>query len=149
MTREETRRENARRLAKKIGGKAKFARFVGIDPTQVSQLIGPKPTKNIGNSISHRIEQVFKFPAGYLDSDHPEIELDSKEGAPDQVESAPPGSRSDGWSELTRVDAAEHRLLALYRKADVRGKTEILSYAEEVAESAATDAPAVRPTFNS
>lgn len=132
MTREEIRRENARRLAKKIGGKAKFARFVEIDPTQVSQLIGPKPTKNIGNSISRRIEQAFKFPVGYLDSDHPEIEGDSKGGAPDQVESAPPGSRSDGWSELTRVDAAEHQLLATYRIADQGERGAIESVASAI-----------------
>lgn len=73
MTREEIRRENTRRLSSKIGGKAEFARFIGMEPSQLSQLIGPNPSKNIGNSISHRIEQAFDLPKGYLDVDHPQI----------------------------------------------------------------------------
>jgi SOS-response transcriptional repressor LexA len=73
MTREETRRENARRLASKVGGKKEFANFLGMEPSQVSQLIGPNPVKNIGNSIAQRIEKAFDLPAGYLDVEHPEF----------------------------------------------------------------------------
>ena len=80
MTREEIRRENARCLADKIGGKAEFARTLSMDPSQVSQLIGPTPTKNIGNSIARRIELAFAKPPGFLDSLH------SEEGAEQQHE---------------------------------------------------------------
>lgn len=67
MTREEIRRENARRLAEKAGGKSDFARILDMEPSQVSQLIGPKPTKNIGNNIAKRIEIAFGQPPGSLD----------------------------------------------------------------------------------
>lgn len=67
MTREEIRRENARRLAEKAGGKSDFAKILEMEPSQVSQLIGPKPSKNIGNSIAKRIEQAFNLGPGRLD----------------------------------------------------------------------------------
>ena len=81
MTREEIRRENARRLCNVVGSKSAFGRRVGLDSTQVSQLIGPNPTKNIGNAIAHRIENAFEFPKGYLDYDHPEIAAMSADGS--------------------------------------------------------------------
>jgi len=73
MSREENRRENARRLATKCGGRAEFGRMLGMEASQVSQIIGKTPTKNIGNSIAKRIEAAFHLPAGYLDDAHPEI----------------------------------------------------------------------------
>lgn len=42
-------------------------------------------------------------------------------------------ARSEGWSELTRVDATEHRLLTLYRRADPRGRLEMEAAWEEIA----------------
>lgn len=46
---------------------------------------------------------------------------------------------ADGWSELTRVDVTELRLLALFRRADARLKREILSSVEEYVRGAAID----------
>jgi phage repressor protein C with HTH and peptisase S24 domain len=73
MTREETRRENARKLAAGCETKAEFARLVQMEPSQVSQIIGPKPSKNIGNSIARRIEKAFNLPESWLDVGHPEL----------------------------------------------------------------------------
>jgi SOS-response transcriptional repressor LexA len=73
MTREEIRRENARLLASSAGTKSAFARLVGMDASQVSQIIGPTPSKNIGNSIARRIEQAHHLPEGWLDVPHPEM----------------------------------------------------------------------------
>lgn len=84
MTREEIRRENARRLASNAGAKAAFARLVEMDASQVSQIIGPKPTKNIGNSIARRIERAHHLPEGWLDVEHPEfgkVEVESTAAA--------------------------------------------------------------------
>lgn len=89
MTREEIRRENARRLASNAGAKAAFARLVGMDASQVSQLIGPSPSKNIGNSIARRIEQAHHLPEGWLDTEHPEF------AAPAAVDAAVPLSAED------------------------------------------------------
>jgi transcriptional regulator with XRE-family HTH domain len=43
--------------------------------------------------------------------------------------------RSEGWNELTRVDAFEHRILSLVRKLDARGKREAESALEELVNS--------------
>lgn len=73
MSREEIRRENARRLADGLGGKSAFARLLQMEASQVSQIIGPNPKKNIGNSIARRIEQAHHLPEGWLDVEHPEL----------------------------------------------------------------------------
>lgn len=67
MKREDIRRENARALAETAGGLAAFARLTGMEPSQVSQLIGKKPSKNIGNMIAQRIERAFGLTDGQLD----------------------------------------------------------------------------------
>lgn len=86
MTREEIRRENARWLASKAGAKIAFARLVGMDASQVSQIIGPTPSKNIGNSIARRIEQAHHLPEGWLDTLHAEINAGATPAAsPDEV----------------------------------------------------------------
>lgn len=74
MTREEIRRENARNLADLAGGQVEFGRALNMVPSQVSQIIGKTPVKNIGNSIAKRIEQAFNKPDGWLDVQHRDLE---------------------------------------------------------------------------
>lgn len=74
MTREEIRRENARNLADLVGGQVEFGRALNMVPSQVSQIIGKTPVKNIGNSIAKRIEQAFNKPDGWLDVQHRDLE---------------------------------------------------------------------------
>lgn len=64
------RRINARALAKDVHGQAEFARRTGMPDSQVSQLIGENPTKNIGNKIARRIEEAFGKHEGWLDTPH-------------------------------------------------------------------------------
>lgn len=97
MSREEIRRENARRLANGLGGKSAFARLLQMEASQVSQIIGPNPKKNIGNSIARRIEQAHHLPEGWLDEEHPEFaaakENNQTPPAPaDDPNSAPPSA---------------------------------------------------------
>lgn len=70
MTREEIRRENARQLSIEVGGPAAFGRKIEMSDSQVSQIIGKTPTKNIGNLVAQRIEDSFKKPRGWLDIPH-------------------------------------------------------------------------------
>jgi len=67
MKREDIRRENARKLAADAGGLTEFARKTGMENSQVSQLIGKNPTKNIGNIVAARIENAFDLVEGSLD----------------------------------------------------------------------------------
>jgi len=68
MKREDVRRENARRLAADAGGLTEFARRTGMENSQVSQIIGKNPTKNIGNIVASRIELAFDLNEGALDT---------------------------------------------------------------------------------
>lgn len=97
MNREEIRRENARRLADGLGGKSAFARLLQMEASQVSQIIGPNPKKNIGNSIARRIEQAHHLPEGWLDVEHPELSGAKVERQADLPrEDAPLTDSSDG-----------------------------------------------------
>jgi hypothetical protein len=72
MTINDIRRENARLLAKEIGGDKQFADRMEMDASQVSQIIGKSPVKNIGHIIARRIEAKFQKPEGWLDMAHQE-----------------------------------------------------------------------------
>lgn len=71
----EISRENARSLAESIGGLAKFADRVGMADTQVSQILGKNPVRNIGVKMARRIEEAFQKPLGWIDQRHEEIEV--------------------------------------------------------------------------
>jgi phage repressor protein C with HTH and peptisase S24 domain len=70
MTIADIRRANARALAKQVGTAAAFGERVGMDGSQVSQIIGKNPVKDIGNAIARRIETSFGKPKGWMDVAH-------------------------------------------------------------------------------
>ena len=106
MTREQIRRDNARKLASKGGGKAAFARLVQMEASQVSQLIGPNPVKNIGNSIARRIERAHDLPEGWLDSSHPELDA-SADGESDGAGGKIPQQQDVGVGGTATNDGSE------------------------------------------
>lgn len=65
-----TRRENARALARECGSLSAFARRIDRAPAQVSHLIGKNPHKNIGRVLARQIEGAFNKPRGWLDQPH-------------------------------------------------------------------------------
>lgn len=82
---DEIRVENARALAKQAGSSAAFARRIDRAPTQVSKLIGGKPTVKIGDDMARHIEDSFGLEKGWLDNNHnqPQYEfnvMDAKTG---------------------------------------------------------------------
>jgi phage repressor protein C with HTH and peptisase S24 domain len=64
----EIRLENARSLM--TDGPAEFARRIDSSTQQVNQVIGPAPTRNIGDKLARRIETAFGRPEGWLDVQH-------------------------------------------------------------------------------
>ncbi|EDP60822.1 S24 family peptidase [Vibrio sp. AND4] len=68
-TSESIRRENARALAKAIGGNAAFSDKIDRSTTQVSRFMGKRPTTEIGPKMARHIEQCFEKPEGWLDVD--------------------------------------------------------------------------------
>jgi transcriptional regulator with XRE-family HTH domain len=78
-------RRNARVLADSVGGFARFAEKVGVSESQVSQLLGKNPIRNIGVKTARRIEEAFDKPLGWIDQPHEEnaaaVELSSDSSA--------------------------------------------------------------------
>lgn len=69
----EIRRANLRNIAAKNGtpgGSAKLARKLGITDSQMGQLIGKNPKKNIGNTLARRFEAKLGLAHGWLDQPH-------------------------------------------------------------------------------
>lgn len=79
---EEIRLENARYLSKLIGGNAVFADKLDRSATQISRIIGKRPTTNIGSKMARHIEECFGKQSGWLDTEHQwnndEIGLDTQ-----------------------------------------------------------------------
>jgi Peptidase S24-like len=66
----EIRRENLRKLAKDYGGRVKLSEASGIYYSQLNNLIGKTPTRNIGEKMARKIEDKLTLIDGYLDQDH-------------------------------------------------------------------------------
>jgi len=52
--------------------KAGFAEQCGLNPAQLSQVLGNEAFRNIGDRLARRIESSLKLPTGWLDSIHPD-----------------------------------------------------------------------------
>jgi hypothetical protein len=84
---------------------------------------GKAGKKRIGEDMAEIIERVFGLAKGALDERLSEVAVARESSA----------GRSQGWSELTRVDAVEHHILTLFREADGRGRAEMVAAIEEIA----------------
>lgn len=70
----EIRRENMRALAKVAGGVSYLANVLSKSQSQISQLIGKCPSKNIGDRIARQIEEIFNKPRGWMDVLHNHVD---------------------------------------------------------------------------
>ena len=66
-------RMNMRALSRECGGVTALSRQLGKSQSQISQLIGTSPTKNIGDRIASQMEKLFEKPSGWLDCVHTHI----------------------------------------------------------------------------
>lgn len=62
------RRYNLRNLVKKRGGPASFAKQVDMELSQLSQIMGPNPSRNIGSRLARKIEKAVGLIYGDLDA---------------------------------------------------------------------------------
>lgn len=70
MTVNELRRKNLRALIAKHGGVSKLARDMGYsNPSFLSQMAGPKPTREITEKSARKLEQAIGLVSGALDRD--------------------------------------------------------------------------------
>jgi SOS-response transcriptional repressor LexA len=66
---------NLRGLIKRYGGPAEAARKLDMDNSQLSQIAGKNPVRNIGATLARRIEKAFHRPEGWLDMPHSQMLL--------------------------------------------------------------------------
>lgn len=64
---------NLRLLVERYGGPAKAARKLDMDDSQLSQIAGKNPVRNIGAVLARRIEKAFHRPEGWLDVPHSKV----------------------------------------------------------------------------
>lgn len=69
---------NLRALIKKAGGPTDAARKLDMEASQLSQIAGPNPVRNIGTALARRIEQAFHRPEGWLDVPHSQLPLQQR-----------------------------------------------------------------------
>lgn len=63
----EVRRNRLRKVAKDLGGPAKLAQKVEKSESQISQLIGKNPTRNVGRGLAREIETTLNLEKWWLD----------------------------------------------------------------------------------
>jgi hypothetical protein len=66
---DEIRLDNARRLLAEAGGQKGMIEITGRSQSQISHLMGEKPIKPIGKRIAESLEDAFKKPKGWMDTD--------------------------------------------------------------------------------
>ena len=70
ITASSIRLDNLRELIKKAGGPSEAARKLDMDASQLSQIAGKHPIRNVGTTLARRIEKAFRKPEGWLDVPH-------------------------------------------------------------------------------
>lgn len=64
------RRANMLALRDQFPSRAKFAEYLERSPSQMNQVIGVNPTREIGHSLARHVEVKFGKPDGWMDIDH-------------------------------------------------------------------------------
>jgi hypothetical protein len=67
VTIEEIRLANLQALVKEAGGPARAAERLDMEPSQLSQIAGRNPTRNIGSDLARKMEAKWGKPRGWLD----------------------------------------------------------------------------------
>ena len=122
--RREIRRQNAKKLAASVGSQAEFGRKTGMSDSQITQNLGDKPTKNIGNIVAQRIEKAFNLPPGWLDLTHETPHQPNADSVNQAVERI---ARMMDW-----IGDDEAQLLSMYRTTDDIGREKIMETAKVV-----------------
>ena len=73
QTIERIRLQNLRKLIDEAGGPAKAARLLDMEPSQLSQISGRNPIRNIGKKLARKFETVFHKPEAWLDASHDQL----------------------------------------------------------------------------
>jgi hypothetical protein len=65
------RRENLRALIRQHEGATSLAKMLGYSsPSYLSQMVGPRPVRQVTEKVARGIEQRLRMPNGWLDKKH-------------------------------------------------------------------------------
>ncbi|EKS1202955.1 helix-turn-helix domain-containing protein [Enterobacter bugandensis] len=81
--------------------KADFAEKVGTSPSTLSQILGEKAVRNLGDDLARKIELNLNLPHGWLDQLHPELEEAESRGEAKIIGGIEP------WDNQTSLDDDE------------------------------------------
>lgn len=102
MKHDEITRANARMLMADSTAAA-FGERVGLSNSQVSQMLGKNPRRNIGFKLARRIEEAFGKPTGWLDEPHEAPVLPEKQTVGDRLNQAMREAGFDSQAALARA----------------------------------------------
>lgn len=80
----EIRRINVRRIADELGGQAALCRETRRSDSQINQIIGTNPARNIGSKLARSLEKELRLPPDSLDK-LPSLALPARNTLPDQI----------------------------------------------------------------
>lgn len=108
MTVNETRRKNLRAIIEKQGGVSKLARLMGYsNPSFLSQMAGPKPTREITEKSARKLESAMGLSAGALDRDETVYPGGEANSIPPEAGAAPaPARQTPGTAPALQGSAA-------------------------------------------
>lgn len=70
MNAKQHRKLNAALLVREVGGVTSLAKLAGTAQSYLSQIIGPKAKREMGDELARRIEYVCGKPHGWMDASH-------------------------------------------------------------------------------
>lgn len=70
MNAKDYRRMNAQLLAREVGSVSSLARLAGTAQSYLSQIIGPRGKRDMGDDLARRLEYVTGKPHGWIDQPH-------------------------------------------------------------------------------
>lgn len=78
MDAKDYRKLNALLLAQEVGSLSALAKLAGTAQSYLSQIIGPKGQRDMGDDLARRLEFVCKKPHGWMDAPHIDDERQQK-----------------------------------------------------------------------
>lgn len=107
-TSSEIRRKNLGNLVKEWGGANHLARRLNKSPSQLSQLVGKRPSRDIGSGLAREIERSLGLERGWMDNPHYQASDDATRLL-DKLHILPAAMRE-------RIEAVMDLLVQLYEK---------------------------------
>jgi hypothetical protein len=117
------RRANLSLLVHEVGSVTALAKMVSTAQSYLSQIIGPRPVRSVGDELARRLEFVCKKPHGWMDVTHETEQKQAKCRAVFDVLMVLPEKKIDALIELFDLRATAGELGRINLEAIPKRKT--------------------------